>query len=104
MLLAVAGGAFWWTSLKARELAVAAARQHCQRQQVQFLDQTVALARIKPIRLDGGSLGWQRDYRFEFTDDGARRDSARMTLHGSSVRTVQFPFTRDADGSRIYTH
>jgi len=66
---------------------------HCRRQQVQFLDQTVALTKIRPKRLSSGNLGWVRDYRFEFTDDGAHRDSAQMTLHGSRVQLVRFPFT-----------
>ena len=99
-----AGAAFWWSSLRARELAVATAKMQCQREKVQFLDQTVALSRLKPIRLNTGSLGWQRQYRFEFTDDGARRDVAHLTLNGKRVSVVRFPFTRNEDGTRIYTH
>ena len=101
-LLAVLG--FWWSSLKARELAVTTAKMQCQRQTVQFLDQTVAVSRIKPIRLNSGSIGWQRHYRFEFTDDGAHRDTAFLTVQGGRVTLVRFPFTLDEDGSRIYTH
>ena len=76
----------------------------CQRQKVQFLDQTVALSRLKPVRLNTGSLGWQRHYRFEFTDDGARRDTGHLTLDGHRITFVRFPFTLDEDGVRVYTH
>lgn len=99
-----AGVVFWWSSLRARELAVATAKMQCQRQKVQFLDQTVALSRLKPVRLDTGNAGWQRQYRFEFTDDGARRDVGHLTLRGRRVTLVRFPFTLDEDGTRVYTH
>lgn len=95
---------FWWSSLQARELAVATAKMQCQREKVQFLDQTVALSRIRAKRGTSGSVGWQRQYRFEFTDDGARREGAYMTLEGGRVTLVRFPFTLNEDGARIYTH
>ena len=38
---------FWWTSARARELAIEHARRACRQQQLQFLDQTVALSRIR---------------------------------------------------------
>ncbi len=95
---------FWWSSLRARELAVSTAKMQCQRQKVQFLDQTVALASLKPIRLKSGSVGWRRLYRFEFTDDGAWRDTAFITVEGNRVTLVRFPFTLDAEGARVYTH
>lgn len=101
-LLALLG--FWWTSLRARELAVKTAKMQCQRQKVQFLDQTVALSRIRAKRVPSGSLGWQRQYRFEFTDDGARREGAYITVEGGRVSLVRFPFTLNDEGARIYTH
>lgn len=101
-LLAMIG--FWWSSLRAREIAVATARAQCQRQKVQFLDQTVALSRIRAKRATSGSIGWQRQYRFEFTDDGARRESASLTLENGRVTLVRFPFTVTDEGTRIYTH
>jgi len=95
---------FWWSSLKARELAVSTAKMQCKREKVQFLDQTVALSKIKPLRLASGSVGWQRQYRFEFTDDGAHRDTGHLTVQGGRVMLVRFPFTVDEAGTRIYTH
>lgn len=102
LLFAILG--FWWSNLKARELAISAAKMQCQRQNVQFLDQTVAVSSMKPVRLNSGSIGWQRHYRFEFTDDGAHRDTAHLTVQGGRVTLVRFPFTLEPDGSRVYTH
>lgn len=102
LLLAILG--FWWSSLKARELAVGTAKMQCKKQNVQFLDQTVAVSTMKPVRLNTGSIGWQRQYRFEFTDDGAHRDTAHLTVQGGRVTLVRFPFTLDQDGARVYTH
>jgi len=105
LALAIGSGiGFWWSSLRAREAAVAAAKLICQQRKVQFLDQTVALSGIRAVRLGTGSLGWRRNYRFEFTDDGARRDTASLTLDGNKLKIMSFPFTLDEEGARVYTH
>ena len=48
-LLAVFGGLawFWWDGLKKRERAVGAARRVCAQAGVQFLDDSVALRRLR---------------------------------------------------------
>ena len=94
----------WWTGSRAHELAVQHARRACQQQQLQFLDQTVALRRMRLARGTSGAYGVQRDYSFEFTDYGDFRDVATVSMHNDSLLKVHFPYTRDADGHRIYLH
>lgn len=94
----------WWTGSKARELAIGHAKRGCQQQQLQFLDQTVALKRMKPARSTTGSSCMEREYAFEFTDQGQYRDTATITMIGHSLKRVHFPYTRDAEGNRIYVH
>lgn len=94
----------WWTGSRARELAAAHARRACQQRQVQFLDQTAALSHMKPVRNAAGMQCFLRTYRFEFTDHGQYRDVATVTLHGHQLHDISFPYTRDAQGNRIYVH
>lgn len=93
----------WWTGSRAHELAVAHARRACAQKQVQFLDQTVALSRIRLARDGSGQQCLKRTYQFEFTSYGEYRDTATVTLIGHHLRTISFPYLRDADGNRIYT-
>lgn len=94
----------WWTGSKARELAIAHARQACRSRQLQFLDQTVALKRMRAARSPRGNHCLQREYEFEFTDQGQFRDKAMVTMRGHQLQNVHFPYTRDENGNRIYVH
>lgn len=94
----------WWTGSKAQELAIGHAKRSCRQQQLQFLDQTVALKRMKPARSNTGSNCLEREYGFEFTDQGQYRDTATVTMRGHVLKKVHFPYTRDAEGNRVYVH
>ncbi len=96
--------ALWWTGSRAHELAIGHARQACQQRQLQFLDQSVALSRMRPGRTRRGSGCFQREYRFEFTSAGEFRDEASVTMLGHTLLNVWFPYTRDSEGNRIYVH
>ncbi len=94
----------WWTGSRARELAIEHARLACRAQQLQLLDQTAALSRMRLRRDANGAHCLEREYQFEFTDQGAYRDSATVTMQGHTLKKIHFPYTRDADGHRIYAH
>jgi hypothetical protein len=94
----------WWTGSKARELAIGHAKLACRHRQLQFLDQTVALTRMKPARSATGSSCLLREYGFEFTDQGQFRDTGTITMRGHVLQRVHFPYTRDEEGNRIYVH
>jgi hypothetical protein len=89
-LAAVAG--YWLEAMRSKELARAAGKRACQQAQVQFLDDTVELVRVR-VRRDGrGRLGFYREYRFEFSDDGADRRRGELVLFGRQlVRVVLEP-------------
>lgn len=80
------------------------ARRACQQRQLQFLDQTAAMSRIRFGRDSSGSPCFDREYRFEFTDLGEYRDTATIRLLGHSLKNIHFPYTRDSQGNRIYAH
>lgn len=85
-LLGAIGG-FWLINLRARELATRLARERCAREQLQFLDDTVALARLRPA-VDRGRLVWRRRYQFEFSEHGELRRTGYIELLGLTVKEL----------------
>lgn len=88
--LAVAGavGWFFWDSLKAREAANAAIRPACVAAGFLFLDDTVALERVRPQRDEDGRVRVGRVYRFDYSDTGDNRRRGSVTLLGARVLRV----------------
>jgi len=85
-ILLLAGIAWLWLdSLKAREAAVRAAREVCVAEGVQFLDDTVAISSLKPVRDADGSLTLQRAYNFEYSDTGDNRLKGSVVMRGHRV-------------------
>ena len=85
--LAVAGlvAWLWLDSLKARDAAVAAARQACSSEGLLFLDDTVANIGLKLARSDEGALVLRRSYAFEFSDTGNNRQRGSVVMAGQRV-------------------
>ena len=76
---------FWWDSLQKRELAVRAARAECARASVQFLDDSVALSRMR-LRRDGNQRArLYREYSFDYSSIGDDRQPGRVYLLGEKV-------------------
>jgi len=93
---------FWWTSSRAKELAVGYARHLCDREAVQLLDYTVALHKMSIVRGASGNACFRREYKFEFTAEGSFRDQGSVVLNGHTLAKVFLPYTRDADGNRVF--
>ena len=88
-LIALAAGvAFWLDSLKARELAVTAAREACHAENMLFLDDTVVIRSVRWGRDDGGRLRFRRCYAFEYSDTGDNRRAGAVTLLGHEVEIL----------------
>lgn len=75
---------FWLSSDAAHRLARDAALAACRRAGVQFLDQTVSLARIRVARGDF-ALALRRTYRFEYSPDGVNRLAAEVRVLGGQA-------------------
>lgn len=93
---------FWWTGMRAKELAVGHARSLCEREAVQLLDYTVALNKMSIGRSASGNACLRREYNFEFTAEGNYRDQGNVALNGHVLSRVYLPYTRDADGNRVF--
>jgi len=86
--VSILGGLFWlwFDSTRIHEIAVKCARHHCQLNEVQFLDDTVSLANIKPARDEDGRLTFKRSYTFEYSDTGNNRKLGSIIMLGQVVR------------------
>ena len=85
VVLLVAIGAFWLTSLKVREAAVKAARVACESDGLLLLDDTVAIRAIRLARNEEGHVRLQRTYDFEYSDTGDNRRKGSVVLLGTRV-------------------
>ncbi len=76
-------------SMAAKELARTHGRRACQQAGVGFLDDTVAL---KKIRMSRHARGWvilKRDYLFEFTVDGRQRYGGEIEVRGGQITRLK---------------
>lgn len=89
-LAAIAAAWFWQDSLAARERANAAAIEACERMALQFLDGTVAFARIGWARSATGRLTLRRTYVFDYTATSIDRLQGFVVLTGHRVETVGY--------------
>lgn len=85
ILVLTAIAALWLDSIKVREIAVHAARVACTAEGFQLLDDTVAIASLKPVRDEQGRLKLQRAYDFEYSDTGDNRLKGGVVLIGRRV-------------------
>lgn len=91
-LLLLAGGFWLWLdSLKARDIGISAARTACQSDGLQLLDDTVAIAGLKPVRNEDGRLLLRRVYAFEYSDTGDNRRNGSVVLLGNRVLVMLAP-------------
>lgn len=88
LLVVGAGGWFVWDSLKAREAANAAMRAACRAEGMLFLDDTVALESVRPVRNDDGQLRLRRVFRFEYSDTGHNRRKGSVEMVGAAMSAL----------------
>jgi hypothetical protein len=75
----------WFDSTQVREIAVREARRACEAEGFQFLDETVVISSLKPMRDEDGRLALRRTYSFEFSDTGNNRRPGSIILLGQEV-------------------
>ena len=101
VILAAAVLWFWQDSLVARESANAAAKEACGRLGLQFLDGTVAFARIALVR-EAGGLKLRRTYVFDYTATSIERRQGFVLLTGRRVESVGYaPGDAQADAALV---
>ncbi len=75
----------WWDGLAAKEVADKEAKRLCRNADVLFLDDSVAIRRLKLCRHRNGRVGLYRRFGFEFTSDGEQRYSGYIDMLGEDI-------------------
>lgn len=88
LILAVAAGFWLWRTLGLRDRALALVRQHCRQADVQLLDESIYLNKIRFAR-SGVRLALVRRYGFEFTVTGKRRYHGHIEMHGVRLHHIE---------------
>ena len=86
-LLLVSLGAFWWHTNAVRESALRQVKQHCQKLELQLLDESVALKKWR-IVWSTGQLAIKREFIFEFTSTGEARYLGDVVFIGRAMIKV----------------
>ena len=77
----------WLDRARARQIANLLARRYCEHRGMQFLDQTVALARMG-VRWTSEGLRIRRMFRFDFSLEGSGRHTGYVLMLGSRLETI----------------
>ncbi len=81
-------GWYWMHSIRILEIARDAGRQSCIKDEVQFLDDTVASTSLALARDTSGRRILRRTYRFEFSETGNNRRDGEVVMLGDRVESV----------------
>jgi hypothetical protein len=79
------GWAYWSAARAAAERAEEVGRNACNAANVQWLDQTVHASGLRLRRGADGRLGFERTFRFEYSEDGQDRHVGRLVLRGGRL-------------------
>jgi len=88
MIVGAALFAYWNAARAAAEHAKQLGRNACSAAEVLWLDESVHASGIRVRRGEDGRLGFERNFRFEYSYDGVDRHVGRMVLRGE--RLVSF--------------
>lgn len=88
LMLLAAFGWHWLHGIRILELAREAGRRACEREGLQFLDDTVAGTSMALARDDNGRRILCRTYRFEFSETGNSRREGEIVMLGERVESI----------------
>ena len=78
----------WWIDRGIKQVAYLKAKQHCEKINVQLLDDNVRLQHLALIRNSKGLPKLKRTFLFEFTGTGERRHQGTLTMVGAKLESV----------------
>lgn len=93
LFVVVAMAVFWWRQDVFRRRALILAKTACDRADVQLLDDSVGLRRLRLRRFDGRFM-IERRFGFEFSPSGAARYPGWIIFHGNDVHSVALDESR----------
>lgn len=86
ILCAFAG--YWWKARERKEIALNAAKKHCDTMSVELLDESMVLKSISFVKTPHGRRLLQHRYQFEFSSTGEYRYTGEIKLYGNKVADI----------------
>ena len=99
-IILVSAFLYWLDSIRAKEIATQHSRAACKKIDLEFLDESVAIKKLRLRRNNLGRLAFYREYQFEFTSTGEYRYKGLTTLLGKQLLGIemephQFEYEQD---------
>lgn len=91
MIVGALAFSYWSAARAAAERADAVGRDACRAAGVQWLDETVHASGLRLKRGDDGRVGFERTFRFEYSEDGNDRHIGRLVLRGDRLVSFSGP-------------
>jgi len=91
MILGALALVYWNAARAAAERAGQLGREACERAGVIWLDQSVHASALRLRRNPDGRLGFEREFRFEYSFDGSDRHSGQLLLRGERLVWMSGP-------------
>ena len=85
----------WRDSMNARELALVAGKRACKQLNVQLLDDTVSISKLRLCRTKLGTVALCRLYSFDFSLDGEIRRLGNITMRGQVIEDIVLDIDHD---------
>ena len=79
----------WSTNRQAQEIAKHTCARICNNAQVELLDDTVSLSKLRIVRNQAGKASFKRTYSFDYTDLGHNRKTGLIMMQGYSVDFIK---------------
>jgi len=90
LLLCVAlAVAFWWHTNELKQIAHRLAKRRCDQSDVQFLDDSVVLSKVRLRRNQQGRIGLQCSFTFEFASLGDARYRGELLFLGKALQHIE---------------
>ena len=77
---------FWQAHLRARELALLSVKQLCNKENVQWLDDSVTLSRVRFRRLENGRFAFYRTFVFDYARAEGERAHGQVSICAGDVQ------------------
>ena len=87
-IILVAAIFYWLDGIRAKEVATEKAAAACKKILLEFLDQTVAIKKVRLRRDTSGRLKFYREYQFEFSSTGEFRYKGTVQMLGHHMLAI----------------
>ena len=87
--LVLAAALFWWRSMGIRAMTMSQIKYRLVENDLQLLDQSLVLDKLRLRRGNSGAINFWRQYSFEFTSTGMSRYRGVVCVFGQEITSFE---------------